>query len=271
VKRQFKGLKIGHGGTLDPLATGVLPIAIGEATKTVSYVMDHIKTYAFTICFGERRSTDDGEGEVVETSDHRPTQDDILAILPQFIGDIQQIPPIYSALKVDGIPHYKRARQGEVIEIAPRTVHVETLTLQNMDDGDHATFHVVCGKGTYVRSLCRDIAASLGTVGYVSMLRRLTVGKFSIDHAISLDYLVQVGHKEDVYSSMRSICSVLDDIPAVTVGDMHEVHLRQGKAIPCLEKLEDQDVLCLSSSGLPIALAISSDGLLQPKRVFNLF
>lgn len=182
--RRFLGAaKVGHGGTLDPLASGILPLAFGEATKTVAYVMDAQKTYRFTLGWGEQRSTDDAEGDIVATSDIRPDRAAVEAILPRFTGLIQQTPPAFSALKVDGQRAYDRARNGEAVDLAPRTVRVDRIVCL----GDNAeTFEVTCGKGTYIRSLARDIAVALGTVGHVAALRRLRVGLFDETNARTL-------------------------------------------------------------------------------------
>ena len=188
-----RGAKVGHAGTLDPMATGVLPVAIGEATKTVSFMMDALKRYRFGVRWGEQRDTDDAEGTVIETSESRPSREAVANALSAFIGRIEQVPPAYSALKVGGERAYALARQGRAPELAPRTVHIESLTLIEAGD-EGAAFAVECGKGTYVRALARDIARALGTVGYVSWLHRAAVGPFSDDDANPLDKLVALGH-----------------------------------------------------------------------------
>ncbi len=176
VRRIFDAQKAGHAGTLDPMATGVLAIALGEATKTVPFVQDAHKVYRFTAAWGEARDTDDAEGQVTATSDVRPTRDAILALLPRFTGPLTQVPPAYSAIKVDGARAYDLAREGEVVELAARTVQVDQARLLAMPDPDHAEFEILCGKGTYVRSWVRDIALALGTLGHVSALRRVSIG-----------------------------------------------------------------------------------------------
>ena len=178
VRRITGAAKAGHGGTLDPLATGVLPIALGEATKTVSYVMDGSKAYRFTLRFGEARTTDDREGAVTETSPARPTDAEIRAVLPRFTGLIEQVPPAFSALKVDGVRAYRLARAEEAVALAPRQVRIDRLELIARPDADTAEFLVRSGKGAYMRSLARDIARALGTVGHVAALRRTAVGPF---------------------------------------------------------------------------------------------
>jgi len=186
VRRLFQAQKAGHGGTLDPLATGILPIALGEATKTMPYMVDGVKGYQFTLTFGENTDTWDAEGAVTARSDVRPSKNEILGALPQFIGDIEQVPPRYSAIKVDGKRSYDLARSGEVVELKSRQVTVDSFELIEMD-ADSATFDVACGKGTYIRSLARDLAAALGTCGHVTMLRRTRVGPFTLEQSFSLD------------------------------------------------------------------------------------
>ena len=203
VKRIFNAAKAGHGGTLDPLATGILPIAFGEATKTVSYVMDGIKTYRFTVRWGESRTTDDAEGEIVETSDVRPDEPQIKAALGAFVGDIEQVPPIYSAIKVDGQRSYDLARRDQAVELQARTIHIESFTFIEAPDADHGTFEVVSGKGAYVRGLARDLALKLGTVGHISMLRRLSVGPF--DEKVAISALKALFSAMEVVLKLRSV------------------------------------------------------------------
>ncbi|MBM3541566.1 MAG: tRNA pseudouridine(55) synthase TruB, partial [Alphaproteobacteria bacterium] len=194
VKRALDAAKAGHAGTLDPLATGVLPVALGEATKTASYVVDARKVYAFTVRWGEARDTDDAEGRVTAKSAHRPTADAIRAALPAFIGRVAQTPPVFAAIKIGGERAYARARREEDVELAPRVVEIEALELLDRPDADHARFRVGCGKGTYVRALARDLAVRLGTVGHIQALRREAVGRFGLESAISLAQLEVLGH-----------------------------------------------------------------------------
>ena len=179
VRRLFQAQKAGHAGTLDPLASGVLPIALGEATKTVPYVMDGEKAYEFVVRWGQATTTDDREGEVIESSDYRPERAEIEAVLHRFVGEISQRPPAFSAIKVDGQRSYDLARQGDLKELPARTIRIDALRLREVIDPDHARFEVACGKGTYVRSLARDLALALGTKGYVQLLRRTRVGSFT--------------------------------------------------------------------------------------------
>ncbi|MEM8839495.1 MAG: tRNA pseudouridine(55) synthase TruB, partial [Pseudomonadota bacterium] len=188
VKWLFNANKAGHAGTLDPLATGLLAIALGEATKTVPFIMDGSKTYDFTLLFGEETDSCDAEGTVVETSDRRPSREEIETILPEFTGLVTQVPPAFSAIKVNGERAYDLAREGEAVELEAREVEIDALDLVSFD-GEEARFSCLCGKGTYIRSLARDIAKALGTCGRVSALRRLAVGPFSENDMISLDIL----------------------------------------------------------------------------------
>ena len=183
----FDAKKAGHAGTLDPDATGMLPVALGEATKTIAYLGDALKGYDFTVRWGASTTTDDAEGEVIETSDLRPDEAAIRAALPRFIGDIRQVPPQFSAVKVEGARAYDLAREGEVMELAARDLHVETLDLVAMPDADHADLHFVCGSGGYVRSIARDLGAALGCLGHVLRLRRTWVGPFDIEESVTMD------------------------------------------------------------------------------------
>ncbi|CAN0497050.1 unnamed protein product, partial [Discosporangium mesarthrocarpum] len=195
VRRLFNAQKAGHGGTLDPLATGLLPIALGEATKTVPFIMDGRKTYRFTVEWGSETTTDDDEGEVTETSDARPEEAAITQLLPTFTGLISQVPPQFSALKVEGARAYDLARDGETVELAPRDITIDNMKLVEQPDADHAVFEAVCSKGTYVRALARDMGRALGCYGHVSELRRTQVGPFNEDDMILLDQLDELRHK----------------------------------------------------------------------------
>jgi len=217
VRRLFGAQKAGHGGTLDPLASGVLPIALGEATKTVPFVMDGRKEYRFTLCFGVARATDDAEGAVTATSDVRPSDEAIRAALPRFIGEIEQMPPAYSALKVEGRRAYDLARAGTAGALRPRRVAIERLELLGRPDPDHAEFAVACGKGTYIRALGRDLARALGTVGHLSALRRTAAGPFREEAAISLSKLEALGHIPALFGVLAPVSTALDDIPALAL------------------------------------------------------
>ncbi|MGH1378351.1 MAG: tRNA pseudouridine(55) synthase TruB [Alphaproteobacteria bacterium] len=281
VRRILNAQKIGHAGTLDPLATGVLPIALGEATKTISFAQDDIKTYHFTIQWGEQRDTDDMEGKVVATSDHRPTTEDIIAILDKYTGNIQQVPPNFSAIKINGERAYDIARDGDIPELKARTVYIEELDLLEAREND-ADFSMICGKGTYVRSLARDIGNDLGTKGFISALRREKVGSFVAKDAISLDKLLDMD-----YVSARSECllpleSVLDDIPALYLKEDETVKIRNGQALsfvsrPDFERLttvglgnKESTIAIAVYDDAPVALIEQVRAEVKPVRVFNM-
>jgi tRNA pseudouridine55 synthase len=278
VKRLFDAQKAGHGGTLDPLATGILPIALGEATKTVPFVMDGEKFYRFTLQFGESRTTDDAEGAVVAHSHHRPPDADIRAILPRFTGEIDQTPPAFSAIKVEGERAYDLARDGQVVELQSRKVKVHDLRLVERPDPHQAVFEVKCGKGTYMRALARDLAQALGTVGYVSALRRLAVGPFTEAGAISLDPLKALGHSPAAFMHVLPIETALDDIPALALTATEAIRLRSGQPVGLLHR-QDRDrirefspggMVCAMSEGRLVALTRFEAGELVPVRVMNL-
>ncbi len=279
VKRLFNAAKAGHAGTLDPLATGVLPIALGEATKTVAFVQDGAKAYRFTLRWGEARDTDDAEGAVTATSELRPADAAIRAALPSFVGEIEQLPPAYSALKLQGRPAYARARAGEVVELAPRRVRIDRFELESCPDPERAVFRVECGKGTYIRSLARDLARVLGTVGYVAELRRLTVGRFGADTAISLENLASLGHSPARFSHLRPVETARDDIPALAITEADSLRLRQGQAVRVRRAAHEQGpepsrVALATAKGRPVALVqVEPDAeylLVRPQRVLNL-
>jgi len=271
VRWLFSAEKAGHGGTLDPLATGVLPIALGEATKTVPFVMDGAKEYRFTLRFGEARSTEDAEGEVIATSDARPTDAAIRAALGAFVGEIEQVPPAFSALKIDGKRAYDLARAGETVEMKPRKVTIGRLELLARPDADHADFVVGCGKGTYIRSLGRDLALSLGTVGHLSALRRTAVGPFREDAAISLPKLEALGHIPPLLGALVPVATALDDIPAQAMTETQADRLRQGQSVFLTRDAPPPGTLCRAECGSRLVALVRSDGAsLQPVRVFNL-
>ncbi len=278
ARRATGAAKVGHGGTLDPLATGLLPLAFGEATKTVSYVMDGPKVYRFTVRWGEARSTDDAEGEVTETSPVRPGRQDIEAALTQFIGEIEQVPPVFSAIKVDGKRAYALARADQAVELQPRPITIIDLRLIDMPDADHATLQATSGKGAYMRALARDLARSLGTVGYVSNLRRIAVGPFTEDVAISLDKLNEVGHSAALLKEMLPLETALADIPALALTEAEANRLRNGQAIAALPvvsrspeaRVVQDDVVCAMAKGRLVALATVKGGEIRPFRVMNL-
>jgi tRNA pseudouridine55 synthase len=278
VRRLFDAEKAGHGGTLDPLASGILPIALGEATKTVAWAMAARKTYRFTVRWGEARETDDAEGAITATSDHRPGHADVLAALPAFIGEIRQRPPAYSALKVAGRRAYELARRGEAVSLEPRVARIESLRLIGLPDPDHAEFEAEVGKGTYIRALGRDLAQSLGTCGHLSALRRTRVGPFHEAHAISLDKLPSLGHSPAPFEHLLPVETALDDIPALALTEAEAARLRCGQAVPplrpsdrafMLELGNGQRIRATCGTKL-VALAEIADGALRAVRVLNL-
>jgi len=278
VQRAFDAKKAGHGGTLDPLATGILPIAFGEATKTAAYAMDGSKTYYFGVRWGEARSTDDREGEVIETHDHRPAAQQIESSLAAFVGTIEQIPPRYSAIKIDGRRAYDLARRDEAVELKSRRVEVRELRLVDVPDADHAFLSVTCGKGTYVRALARDLAHHLDTVGHVDWLRRTAVGPFTEADAISLDKIEALGHIPLDSDLLMPIETVLDDIPALALTVQEAQRLKHGQSVSVLpvasrstfKEIEQGDTVCAMSEGRLVALARIVNGGIHPVRVMNL-
>ncbi len=282
VRRFLNAKKVGHAGTLDPLASGILPIALGEATKTIPFAQDDIKTYFFTVTWGEQRSTDDAEGEVVATSDLRPPPDSIVAVLSDYIGDVEQLPPKFSALKIDGKRAYDLARAGKEVALKTRQVYIESFELLDARDGE-ADFRVVCGKGTYIRALARDIALDLGTRGYVSALRRESVGGFTLSNAISLDKLEEMGHIAAIDEALLPVDSVLDVIPALSFTTQEQALLRNGQRLSfvskgdfhrleeILDKAQGETVLVLARyDDIPVGLVEVTGPLIKPVRIFNL-
>ena len=271
VRRLFGAQKAGHGGTLDPLASGVLPIALGEATKTVPFVMDGRKEYRFTFRFGQARSTEDAEGEVTAISDLRPTDEAIRGALAAFVGEVEQVPPAFSALKIEGKRAYDLARAGQPVALQPRRVLIERLELLGRPDADYADFVVSCGKGTYIRSLGRDLALSLGTVGYLSALRRTAVGPFREEAAISLPKLEALGHIPALLGVLAPVATALDDIPALALTEAQADRLRQGQLVFLTGNAPPSGAILRAEAGSRLVALVRSDGVsLKPVRVFNL-
>lgn len=269
VKRALSPQKIGHAGTLDPLATGILPLGLGEATKTMSYIVDQTKDYEFSVAWGQATSTDDCEGEIVAHSEHRPTIEEIEDILPEFIGAILQTPPVYSAIKIDGERAYARARAGEDVKMKPRTITIEQLKLINHDEKAGVTsFFVRCGKGTYVRSLGRDLAEKLGTKGHIVALRRTRVGPFSLKGAISLDLLDDMGHIAPACGAILPVMTALDDISALAITEQEADLIKMGQFLD--HSTSKDGPLILTLDDVPVAIAEVAGGQIKPKRVFNL-
>lgn len=282
LKRLFNAQKVGHGGTLDPLADGILPIAFGEATKTAQWAMDCDKEYVFTIEWGTSTASQDKEGEVIATSDVRPSRAEIEAALPQFVGDIQQVPPKYSAIKIQGERAYDLARDGESFEIPSREVTVYEAELAGIPDADHATFRIVSGKGFYVRAIARDLARALGAEGHVSQLRRTRVGALDEAGSVKLaDLEALAGDTEALIKHLRPLDTILDDVPCLEIEPPESVALKQGREIVLLPHQIDKwraeapadsdDRLALTKcNGNAIALGEVRAGRFQPKKVFQL-
>jgi tRNA pseudouridine55 synthase len=276
VRRWFDAQKAGHGGTLDPLATGLLPIAFGAATKTVPYVMDGTKVYRFTLTLGDARDTDDADGQTIETTDARPTDDQIRAALPQFIGDIMQVPPIFSAIKIAGERAYDMAREGRAPVMEARPARVDRFELIGRPDANTAEFEVQSGKGVYMRSLARDIAKATGSLGHISVLRRTRVGPFLESQAISLDKL-QPGEDTPAASPdlLLPVATALADIPALALTQAEASALSHGQAISLVDLMGRIPQAANPDGGLARAMAGSrvlglcrlEEGWLKPERL----
>lgn len=275
AKRIFEAQKAGHAGTLDPLATGILPIAFGEATKTVSFAVDGDKAYRFTVRWGEETNTDDAEGEVVARSEKRPARADIERVLPEFTGEVLQRPPSFSAIKVDGNRAYDLARDGEGVELEPRVVSIEDLRLVDMPDPHTAVFEAECGKGTYVRALARDLGRVLGCRGHVVALRRTRVGPFSEEDAVTLDALraaADPANGGDIGQYLLPVETALCEVPELAVTQQDAANLAMGRAV--LVRGRDAPVLTgpiyATCKGRLVALGEIEKGAMHPTRVFNL-
>ena len=271
VRRIFNAQKAGHAGTLDPAASGVLPIALGEATKTIPYVMDGEKAYAFTVRFGQATDTDDAQGEVIAETDVLPDRDSILKVLPSFIGEIEQVPPKFSAIHVNGQRAYDLARSKQEIELTPRRIRIDDLRLLEPYDPLNARFEVRCGKGTYVRSLARDIALKVGSLGYVTALRRIKCAKFSLQSAFLLEYLKSLEHSSNWTNVLLPVETVLDDIPALALTQAQAEKLSNGGFLPAgdFETVPQAEVLQAKRNGRLIALVRVQDGMVRPVRLIN--
>lgn len=277
VKRLFSAKRAGHAGTLDPLASGGLPIALGEATKTVPFVMDGRKRYRFTVCWGEERDTDDTEGRVTQTSDQRPEPDAIRALLPQFTGVISQTPPQYSAIKVQGERAYDMARDGEVVPLQPRPVEIHELVIIEHDVDGRTVFEAECGKGTYVRALARDMGRILGCFGHICALRRTICGPFDESDMIPLEELEGLCNRAasgegSLADALMPVETALDDIPAlaVTRADAAKLHRGQAVVLRGRDAPISNGTVYVTVGGRLLALAELGHGEIIPKRVFNL-
>jgi tRNA pseudouridine55 synthase len=276
VRRAFDAQKVGHGGTLDPLATGVLPLAFGAATKTVPYVMDGTKLYRFTLRFGEARDTDDADGQVTATTDARPTDAAIEAALPAFQGAIMQIPPAFSAIKVAGERAYDLARDGRPPALEPRPARVDRFVLIARPDADTAVFEVESGKGVYMRSLARDLAAACGSLGHIAALRRLRVGPFTEADAVPLDKIVGTDHTALASPDLLApVATALADIPALALTEAEAVRLVHGQALSLVTLMgripdaaaPDGGLVRVMAGRRVVGLGRLKEGLLQPERI----
>lgn len=270
VRWAFDAQKAGHAGTLDPAATGLLAVALGEATKTVPYITDALKAYEFAVTFGAATNTDDAEGEVIKTSDLRPTDDDIKEALLEFLGDIQQIPPQFSAVKIDGQRAYKLARDGENVEIAARPLYVEELLLNDRPDANTAILEMTCGKGGYVRSIARDLGEKLGCLGHVAWLRRIWSGEFDLENAVTMDQIEALAKSPDIDQFLLPVSAGLTDLPHGTTTAEGAAKLKNGNPAPCFITAEYGDEVWVSHDGVPLAIGVFKSGTIHPSRVLNL-
>lgn len=269
VRWAMSANKAGHAGTLDPEATGVLAVALGEATKTVPYITDSLKAYTFTVTLGAATNTDDAEGEVIATSPERPSDDDIKAALGQFVGDIMQVPPKFSAVKIDGERAYKLARDGEDVEITARPLWVEELVMIDREDQDHVTLEMVCGKGGYVRSIARDLGETLGCLGHVRELRRVWSGPFEAKDGVTLEQIDELAKTPELDQFLKPITEGLVDLPEVKTTPDGAVRLRNGNpGMVIASDVEYGDECWASFDGEPIAVGVFKSGELHPSRVF---
>ena len=270
VRWAFGAKKAGHAGTLDPDATGVLAVALGEATKTVPYITDALKAYTFTVRLGQSTNTDDAEGEVIASSDTRPDDDEIKAALGQFVGDIMQVPPKFSAVKVDGQRAYKLARDGEDIELAARPLWVEELVMIDRLDADHVTLEMTCGKGGYVRAIARDLGASLGCHGHVRELRRIWSGPFDVSDGITLARVEELAQQPEIDTYLRPLEEGLQDLQQVPATPEGAVKMRNGNpGMVLASDIEYGDECWASLDGKAVAVGRYKAGELHPSRVFN--
>ncbi|WP_127113672.1 tRNA pseudouridine(55) synthase TruB [Shimia sediminis] len=271
VRWALDAKKAGHAGTLDPDATGVLAVALGEATKTVPYITDDLKCYTFTVRLGQATNTDDAEGEVIAESDVRPPDDAIKAALGAFVGDIQQVPPKFSAVKIDGQRAYKLARDGEDVELAARPLWVEELVMIDRPDADHVTLEMTCGKGGYVRSIARDLGEALGCHGHVRELRRIWSGPFRAEDGLTLEQIDDMAKSPDLDTYLRPLEEALTDLPEVKATPEGVTRLRNGNAgMVIAHDVDYGDEAWASFEGQPVAIGVFKAGELHPNRVFVL-
>ena len=270
VRWALDARKAGHAGTLDPEATGVLAVALGEATKTVPYITDALKAYTFTVRFGQATNTDDAEGEVIAHSDLRPRDAAIKDALGAFVGEIRQVPPKFSAVKIDGQRAYKLARDGEDVQIAARALWVEELLLTGRPDDDHADFEMTCGKGGYVRAIARDLGEALGCFGHVTQLRRIWSGPFDAASATTWQEIESLARTPELSSRLRALETGLDDLPELRCTPEGAARLRNGNPGMVLNSDAEYGDECWASlDGQAVAIGIYKAGELHPSRVFN--
>ena len=278
IRKLYSVKKAGHAGTLDPLATGILPVALGEATKTIPYTIYTDKTYHFTVCWGDDRDTNDSDGKVIATSKKRPSEESIMNILENFKGKFEQVPPDYSAIKVNGQRAYKLAREQKPMQLKARTVEVKSIKLLKIPDPDHAEFCVTTSKGFYVRSLARDLGLKLGTFGHIVSLRRSQVGSFYEKDSILLDSLLALEHSRDKFEALLPVERALDDIPALSLSESSAERLRYGQSISVTEEANWLDEKPDKANKLAyvtfnrklLAVVALQDDYLKPIRIFNL-
>ncbi len=271
VRWCFDAKKAGHAGTLDPEATGVLAVALGEATKTVPYITDAMKAYRFTVRLGQATNTDDGEGEIVATSETRPSDDEIRTALAAFVGDIQQVPPKFSAVKIDGQRAYKLARDGEDVEIEPRRLFVEALDFIARPDADHVTLEMICGKGGYVRAIARDLGEALGCHGHVRDLRRTWSGPFLAEEGVTMERIEELAKSEEIDALLLPLSEGLTSLPELKCTAEGATRLRHGNpGMVIASDVEYGDEAWASFDGVPVAVGLYKAGELHPSRVFNL-
>ena len=278
IRKLYSVKKAGHAGTLDPLATGILPVALGEATKTIPYIIYTDKTYHFTVCWGDDRDTNDSDGRVIATSKKRPSEESIMNILENFTGKFEQVPPDYSAIKVNGQRAYKLAREQKPVQLKARTVEVKSIKLLKIPDPDHAEFCVTTSKGFYVRSLARDLGLKLGTFGHIVSLRRSQVGSFYEKDSILLDSLLALEHSRDKFEALLPVERALDDIPALSLSESSAERLRCGQSISVTEEANWLDEKPDKANKLAyvtfnrklLAVVALQDDYLKPIRIFNL-
>ena len=271
VRWAFQAKKAGHAGTLDPDATGILAVALGEATKTVPFITDALKCYTFIVKFGEATNTDDAEGQVIASSDQRPSDEAVAAGLSGFEGDIMQVPPKFSAVKIDGERAYALARAGEDVEIEPRPLFIESLALIERPDSDHVELEMVCGKGGYVRSIARDLGETLGCFGHVKSLRRIWSGPFELEDAVTLDQIEMLARTEQIDDLLLPLSAGLTDLPELPATAEGAARMRNGNpGMVMASNVEYGETAWASYQGQPVAVGSYRSGELHPSRVFNL-